>query len=89
MIKRVKRAFTLYKNLKYNATSWWVKMVQGGEHVILYDKEAYHFNKLKMFIREIKVSWQLAYWYLLNNDGLYEILKEEKGCFILHKINYL
>lgn len=88
LIARAKRAATLYKHLSYGGTSWWVE-VGGMSHTIIQDKGFYYYQKKKVriFFRKIRVSWTLAYWHILTNDGLYDILKEGKE-LTLYKRNY-
>ncbi len=86
--KRFQRAITIFKALKYGGWSWWIKTGKHSWHTILADRKAYKLKGCKLFLQKVKVAWLLSSFYLLNDDGVYSILKEEKNKIELYRINY-
>ncbi len=92
VIKRIKRTIQFYKLLSYGAWSWWLPIPStdkdyAGEHAILCDKETYGKKGLQFKIAKIKAAWLYAQNHLLNNDGLYCILSEDKNNLMLYKVS--
>jgi len=86
-MRRIKRSVRLFKQLEYSTGAWWLIGQNGWQRAILYDRsyKLLTAGKLRIFIERIKVAWTLAYWYLLNDDGLYSILEEKKDGYVLYK----
>ena len=88
-MKRIRRAVEIFKRLSYGGWSWWIRLDKGGEHTILADRGAYYLRGWRLWFKKVRVAWLLAFWYLVSQDGLFSILKEEKKELVLHKISYL
>jgi hypothetical protein len=88
-INKIKRAKKIFNRLEYGAGAWWLMGADGWQKAILYDKELKLINagNVRLFLEKIRVSWMLASWFLLNNDGLYIILEESIDGYRLYKEN--
>jgi len=91
-IKKIKRAINFYRLLTYGGWSWWLPLPSqdknyAGEHTILADRESRNKKGLAFKIAKIQTAWYLAKNYILNNDGLYQILEEKKDGLTLYKVS--
>ena len=91
-IKKIKRVINFYRLLTYGGWSWWLPIPSqdryyAGEHTVLADRESENKKGLAFKIAKVKVAWYLAKNYVLNNDGLYQILEEKKDGEILYKVS--
>jgi len=92
--KKIKRFIDFYRLLKYGGWSWWLPLPSqdryyAGEHSIITDRESINKKGLAFKIAKVKIAWYLAKNYILNNDGLYQILEEKKDGLTLYKVSYL
>ena len=91
-IKKIKRAIKFYQLLRYGAWSWWLPLPSqdkdyAEEHTILADEKSRNKKGLAFKIAKIQTAWYLAKNYILNNDGLYQILEEKKDGLKLYKVS--
>ncbi len=93
LIRRIKRFFKFFKLVNYGGWSWWIPIPSkdrfyAGSHCVLCDRETYNKKGIKFLIKKIEAAWYLAKNYILNDDGLYEILKETNDEEILYKVSF-
>jgi len=93
LIRRIKRFFKFFKLVNYGGWNWRIPVQNKdrfyvGSVCVLWNREIYNKKGIKFLIKKIEAAWYLAKNYILNDDGLYEILKETNDEERLYKVSF-